>query len=187
MTPRTLHRARTIAATLVTALLAAACSSRMHGTQGELPARPALGARIDRAGRPLTANALIGPFAADDVSDRRKEAYNRAAPADWPQFAADLQSTLGIYDGLDRTCGNHRAPRAMQRPPSGTTPSRRCSPTIGCGSGARQPCARDISRSSSTPPTGSAGPTGLAELRHRAATAAAGLLSTMRTTYSDRC
>ena len=82
------------------------CSSRMHGAQPDLPARPTLGAPIDRIGRPLTGNALIGPIAPGDTTDRRKEAYNRAAPADWPQFAADIERTLGLYDGFDRTCGN---------------------------------------------------------------------------------
>jgi len=82
------------------------CSSRMQGTQREIPARPTLGAPIERAGRPLTGNALLGPLAPDDVSDRRKEAYNRAPPADWPQFSADIQLTLGLYDGFDRTRGN---------------------------------------------------------------------------------
>ncbi|WP_223646248.1 DUF4331 family protein [Corallococcus sp. EGB] len=69
-------------------------------------ARPKLGAPVDRIGRPLTGNALIGPLEPDDVSDRRKEEYNRAAPADWAGFAPDLQRTLGLYDGLDGTCGN---------------------------------------------------------------------------------
>jgi hypothetical protein len=54
----------------------------------------------------LTANALIGPLAPDDVSDRRKEEYNHAPPSEWPRFTADIQLTLGLYDGLDRQCGN---------------------------------------------------------------------------------
>ncbi|RKH67598.1 hypothetical protein D7V93_02685 [Corallococcus llansteffanensis] len=82
------------------------CSSRNLGAQDGVRPRPKLGARVDRIGRPLTGNALIGPLAPDDVSDRRKEEYNRAAPADWPRFTADLQLTLGLYDGLDGTCGN---------------------------------------------------------------------------------
>jgi hypothetical protein len=82
------------------------CSSRMPGTQHELPARPSLGAPIDRIGRPLTGNALIGPLGPDDVSDARKEAYNRAPEAEWPQFTDDIQRTLGLYDGFDGVCGN---------------------------------------------------------------------------------
>jgi hypothetical protein len=82
------------------------CSSRMHGAGREIPARPALGAAIERVGRPLTGNALLGPFDPDDVSDRRKETYNRAAPAEWSQFVADIERTLALYDGFDGTCGD---------------------------------------------------------------------------------
>jgi len=82
------------------------CSSRMPGRRRELPARPALGAPIDRIGRPLTGNALIGPLGPEEVSDRRKEAYNRAPQAEWPQFTEDLQRTLALYDGFDGVCGN---------------------------------------------------------------------------------
>jgi hypothetical protein len=78
----------------------------VRGGSPDAPPRPATGAPIDRAGRPLTGNALVGPLAADDVSDRRKEQYNRAAPADWPSFAADIEQTLGLYDGFDGVCGN---------------------------------------------------------------------------------
>jgi hypothetical protein len=90
----------------VAAIAAAACSSRPRVAERDIPARPALGAPIDRVGRPLTGNALIGLFDPDDVSDRRKEAYNRAAPADWPQFTPDVERSLALYDGFDGTCGN---------------------------------------------------------------------------------
>ncbi len=84
------------------------CSARVHapGRQGGYPARPALGAPIDRAGRPLTSNALIAPLGPDELTDRRREAYNRAAQADWPQFSGEIQRSLGLYDGFDGTCGN---------------------------------------------------------------------------------
>jgi len=75
-------------------------------TQDKASTRPAIGSPVDRIGRPLTGNALLGPLDPEQVSDRRKEAYNRAAPADWPQFASDIQRTLGLYDGFDGTCGN---------------------------------------------------------------------------------
>jgi hypothetical protein len=90
------------------ALLVAAhgCSAFKSSTPGRIPPRPAVGAPVDRIGRPLIANALVGPLAPDEVSDRRKEEYNRAAPADWSQFVADIEPTLGLYDGLDGTCGN---------------------------------------------------------------------------------
>lgn len=83
-----------------------ACTPRAEADERELPPPPLLGEQIERAGRPLTANALLGPLAAADVSNRRKEEYNRAAPSDWPQFAPDIARSLGLYDGFDRTRGN---------------------------------------------------------------------------------
>lgn len=88
------------------AALTAACSSQQRAAERDIPARPALGAPIDRIGRPLTGNALIGLLDSGEASDRRKEEYNRAAQADWPQFAADLERSLALYDGFDGTCGN---------------------------------------------------------------------------------
>ena len=67
---------------------------------------PALDAPIDRAGRPLTGNAMIGPLDPEQDSDRRKEQYNRATPATASSFVADIQRTLGLYDGFDGVCGN---------------------------------------------------------------------------------
>lgn len=61
--------------------------------------------QIDRAGRPLTGNALLAPLAAD-VGDRLKEAYNRATPATSARFVADIQKSLALYDGYDGHCGN---------------------------------------------------------------------------------
>jgi hypothetical protein len=68
-------------------------------------------------GRALTGNALLGPLAPDDVSDRRKEEYNRASVADWPKFAPDIAFTLGLYDGFDRVCGNQWLADAKADPP----------------------------------------------------------------------
>lgn len=62
--------------------------------------------RLDRAGRTLTGNALIGPLDTEEASSRRKEQYNRAAPGDWSAFAPDIQRTLGLYDAFDGICGN---------------------------------------------------------------------------------
>jgi len=67
---------------------------------------PAFGEPVDRIGRTLTGNALIGPLDPEDISDRRKEQYNRAAQSDWPQFTADIERTLGLYDAFDGVCGN---------------------------------------------------------------------------------
>ena len=89
--------ARSILATAMVASLHA-CSSRMHGARDGIPARPALGAQIDRAGRPLTANALLGPLAPDDVSDRRKELIHETQshyPAGPDDFMA--QRTVRIF------------------------------------------------------------------------------------------
>lgn len=84
----------------------AACSPPVHSASPELPPIPSIGSPIDRAGRPLTGNALILPLGPEDASSRRKEQYNRAAPADWPGFADDLAQSLALYDAFDGTCGN---------------------------------------------------------------------------------
>lgn len=78
----------------------------VHDTKQGKAARPQLGEQIERIGRPLIGNGLIGPLAPGDVSDRRKETYNRAAPSAWPQFIPDIERTLGLYDGFDGKCRN---------------------------------------------------------------------------------
>lgn len=72
------------------------------------PGHPPLdaGVVIDRMGRALTGNALIGAFDSEQASDARKSQYNRAPPDAWPMFAPDLAETLAIYDGFDGRCGN---------------------------------------------------------------------------------
>jgi hypothetical protein len=62
--------------------------------------------QLDRAGRPLTGNALLGTVAPDDVSDRLKEQYNAATPATSAQFIPEIQKGLALYDGFDGKCGN---------------------------------------------------------------------------------
>lgn len=79
---------------------------RTHGAQRRMPKPPRLGRQIERAGRALTGNALLGPLAPGEVSAGRKEAYNRAAQADWQQFAPEIARTLGLYDGFDGIRGN---------------------------------------------------------------------------------
>jgi Domain of unknown function (DUF4331) len=70
------------------------------------------GVQIDRVGRALTGNALIGTFDSEEASGRRKAQYNEAAPPAWPTFGADLAATLAMYDGFDGVCGNQwLAPR----------------------------------------------------------------------------
>jgi hypothetical protein len=62
--------------------------------------------RIDRAGRPLVANALLGPLAPHEVSDKLKEQYNEATPSTSAQFIPEIQKSLGLYDGYDGKWGN---------------------------------------------------------------------------------
>ncbi len=62
--------------------------------------------QLDRMGRPLTGNALLGTLAAAEVSDKLKEDYNRATPAAAARFVPEIQKTLGLYDGFDGECGN---------------------------------------------------------------------------------
>jgi hypothetical protein len=62
--------------------------------------------QIDRQGRPLTGNALLGPLADEDVSYRLKEEYNAATPATSARFVPEIQKSLGLYDSFDGQCGN---------------------------------------------------------------------------------
>ncbi|WNL44913.1 DUF4331 family protein [Dyella sp. BiH032] len=62
--------------------------------------------QIDRAGRPLTGNALLGTLAPEEISDAFKETYNMATPADGAKFVDEIATNLGLYDGFDGRCGN---------------------------------------------------------------------------------
>lgn len=62
--------------------------------------------QIDRMGRPLTGNALLGSFSDEDTSDRLKERYNSVTPATSAEFIPEMERTLGIYDAFDGKCGN---------------------------------------------------------------------------------
>jgi hypothetical protein len=64
------------------------------------------GARIDRMGRALTANALLGLFDSEEFGDRRKSAYNQASRDRWVTFEAEIAAALALYDGFDGACGN---------------------------------------------------------------------------------
>jgi tetratricopeptide (TPR) repeat protein len=76
-------------------------------TGEKTPPIPGLGEQIERTARPLIKNSLVGgPLAPDNESDQRKEAYNRVARNDWARFSADIQKSLGLYDGFDGKCGN---------------------------------------------------------------------------------
>jgi hypothetical protein len=62
--------------------------------------------QIDRAGRPLTGNALLGTIASAEVSNQLKEQYNAATPATAAQFIPEIEKGLALYDGFDGQCGN---------------------------------------------------------------------------------
>lgn len=62
--------------------------------------------QIDRAGRPLTGNALLGTVATADESNQLKEQYNAATPATGAMFSPEIAKGLGLYDGFDGDCGN---------------------------------------------------------------------------------
>jgi hypothetical protein len=62
--------------------------------------------QLDRAGRPLTGNALLGTLASAEVSSKLKEEYNHATPQTAARFVPEIEKTLGLYDGFDGECGN---------------------------------------------------------------------------------
>ena len=62
--------------------------------------------QIDRMGRPLTGNALLGTIAPAEVSDRLKEDYNAATPTTSGKFIGEIEKGLALYDGFDGVCGN---------------------------------------------------------------------------------
>lgn len=62
--------------------------------------------QIDRAGRALTGNALLGTLASAEESNRLKEAYNAATPADGERFVGEIEKSLALYDAFDGHCGN---------------------------------------------------------------------------------
>lgn len=69
------------------------------------PPPPALGLQIDRVGRPLVTSLLLG-----DPNDPQRASLSAAwneedDPLLWERFAPALQGTLGLFDGLDGTCG----------------------------------------------------------------------------------
>lgn len=62
--------------------------------------------QIDRMGRPLTGNALLGTIAPAEISDDLKERYNAATPATSASFVGEIEKGLALYDGFDGVCGN---------------------------------------------------------------------------------
>ena len=62
--------------------------------------------QIDRAGRPLTGNALLGTLATEDISNHLKEEYNAATPGTSGRFVPEIEKALALYDAFDGKCGN---------------------------------------------------------------------------------
>jgi Domain of unknown function (DUF4331) len=62
--------------------------------------------QINRVGRPLSKNALLGVLATDDVADALKEEWNAATPSTSAKFIPAIAKGLAIYDAFDGKCGN---------------------------------------------------------------------------------
>jgi hypothetical protein len=73
--------------------------------------------QIDREGRPLTGNALLGLLAGDAISNQLKEEYNAATPETAARFIPEIQKALGFYDAFDGHCGNQLLVNKEAAPP----------------------------------------------------------------------
>jgi hypothetical protein len=72
------------------------------------PGKPALGAQLDRMGRPAISTALVALAEADGPRGTKRDAYNKnGTKSTWTAMhAAEIAKNLAILDGLDATCGN---------------------------------------------------------------------------------
>jgi hypothetical protein len=71
------------------------------------PAAPALGAQIDRMGRPAINTATNHAFdPSDTTKNAAKDAYNQADSSKWSTYVAEMEKNLAILDSLDTNCGN---------------------------------------------------------------------------------
>src|SRR6185295_571231 len=71
------------------------------------PQMPALGAQIDRMGRPAINTALTHPFDPDmDSKFAAKDAYNADGdPQNWATYIPEFAANLAVFDGLDNPVG----------------------------------------------------------------------------------
>jgi Domain of unknown function (DUF4331) len=79
------------------------------------PPAPALGAQIDRFGRPAVNTALNHTFdPVEATANAAKDKYNSDSnPSTWKaSYAGEFASNLAIYDALDSNCGNQFAAKA---------------------------------------------------------------------------
>ena len=72
--------------------------------------------QIDRAGRTLTGNALLGTLGTAEASNALKEDYNAATPATATKFIPEIEVGLALYDGFDGACGDQLMARPAARP-----------------------------------------------------------------------
>ena len=87
-------------------LLAAWARTERRQPAGSGAEPPSSGAPIDRMGRALTANALLGLMGEPDIAEHLREAYNRADRQAWPSFEPEMARNLALYDSLDGIPGN---------------------------------------------------------------------------------
>jgi hypothetical protein len=108
----------------ISAVVSAAlgCGDNRAGFEGEIhhdggnpdaaqfPAPPALGAQLDRMGRPAIVTTLIGTFASDSTKATLRDAYNQAGDAAaWigttlrpgVTIEAELKTNLATWDAFD--------------------------------------------------------------------------------------
>lgn len=104
-----LHSVSTLRVVMGLSLLFGVAGCGDDGGGGPLgpDAQPALGAQIDRAGRPAISTALVATFAST-LQDRNeaRDRYNQAAPATWTSFEPEVTTSLGILDALNGVCGD---------------------------------------------------------------------------------
>jgi Domain of unknown function (DUF4331) len=62
--------------------------------------------QIDREGRPLTGNALLGLFGPENATNALKEEYNAATPSSGARFISEIEQGVATYDAFDGHCGN---------------------------------------------------------------------------------
>ncbi|MEM1416472.1 MAG: hypothetical protein AAGH15_16295 [Myxococcota bacterium] len=89
-------------------LLAVACGDDANDAFRGPDAPPAIGAQIDRNGRPAISTATVSTFTPDANRDARRAAYATASdPATWgASFSEEIAATLAILDSVDTVCGN---------------------------------------------------------------------------------
>lgn len=70
------------------------------------PPAPALGAQLDRVGRPAINRLLVATFEDEPVRGPAKDAYNQTEPGGWPIAKIPLAESLAVFDAVDGRCGN---------------------------------------------------------------------------------